>query len=110
MSSYDRAAWDEIQSWKTAKSARSLIPAGPKQAIARVGKAVAQRAGDVPGAGAVMGAVQHVIEGAFGTVDRISITSVRRGAIIKLARAGHDVVELSDIRRLDLKTVDRVRP
>jgi hypothetical protein len=111
MSPYDRAAWNEIQKWKTKKSDRSLIPARPKQALVRAGKATARKAGDVPGASAIAGTLQRAVEGAFGTVDRISVASVRRRAIIKrFARAGHDVVELSDIRSLDLKTVDRVRP
>lgn len=111
LSTYDRAAWDEIQSWKNEKSGRSLVPARPKQAIARAGKAVARKAGDVPGASAIARTLQRAVEGAFTTADRISVASVRRGAIVKrFARAGHDVVDLSDIRQLDLRTVDRVRP
>ena len=111
LSPYDRAAWDEIQSWKTKKSRRSLVPAGPKVAIARAGKSVADKAMDIPGADTVLGAVQDAVEGAFGTIDRVSIASVRRRAIVRrFDRAGHDVAELDDVRRLDLRTIDRVRP
>lgn len=111
LSSYDRAAWDEIQQWKNEKSSRYLVLARPKQAMARAGKAAARKTGDVPGASAIAGTLQRALEGAFATVDRVSVASVRRSAIIKrFARAGHDVVDLSDIRRLDLRTVDRVRP
>lgn len=111
LSAYDRAAWDEIQDWKNAKSGRSLIPARPRQAIAHAGKAAARIAGDLPGADTIAGTLQRAVEGAFTTVDRISVASVRRSAIIKrFARAGHDVVDLTDIRKLDLRTVDRLRP
>jgi len=65
----------------------------------------------VPGSAAAQAAVDAAVSGLLGTVDRVAVASVHRTAIMaRFQKSGHAVQELADIRRLNLRDIDKVKP
>lgn len=59
----------------------------------------------------MLSAVEEAVTGLLGSVDRAAAASVHRKAILsRFTKHGYDVAELLDIRRLDLRDIDRVKP
>lgn len=111
MTAYDREAWTAVQKWREPSAARQLVPASVSRASASTLKRVGSTARAVPGAAQVAGAVEAAMSGMFTSVDKLAVASVNRGAITqRFAKAGHAVASLEDIRALDLRDIDRVRP
>lgn len=65
----------------------------------------------VPGSTAAASAVEGAVTGLLGTVDRVAVASVHRTAILaRFQKRGHPVQDLADIRKLDLRDIDKVKP
>jgi hypothetical protein len=110
-SAYDQKAWDQIQKWKEPSTGRQVVPAPVK----RVASAGLHKLGSgvqaVPGSTATIAAVEGAVNGLLGAVDRVAVASVHRTAIMsRFRKADHAVQELADIRQLDLRDIDKVKP
>jgi hypothetical protein len=106
-SDYDRRTWDRIQKWREPYVGRRLVP-GPVKRVAASG---VHKLGSGIDAAPGTAAVESAVSGLLGTVDRLSVASVHRSAILtRFQTAGHPVQDLADIRELDLRDIDKVKP
>jgi hypothetical protein len=111
MSTYDRKAWQEIHKWREPSSDRHLVPSSVKRVAASGRRQLGAGVKAVPGSAAVLAAVEGAVSGLWGSVDRVAVASVHRKAILsRYTKRGHQVAELADIRSLDLRDVDKVKP
>jgi hypothetical protein len=110
-SDYDRKAWEQIQKWREPSAGRQLVPARVKRVAASGAHKAGSAAQAVPGSTAAASAVEGAVTGLLGTVDRIAVASVHRSAILsRFQKAGHPVQELADIRKLNLRDIDKAKP
>lgn len=110
-SAYDRKAWEQIQKWREPSVGRQLVPAPVKRVAASGLHKLGSGIQAVPGTTAVAAAVEGAVTGLLGTVDRAAVASVHRSAILsRFQKAGHPVEELADIRKLDLRDIDKAKP
>lgn len=110
-SAYDRRAWERVQRWREPSAGRQLVPSRVKEVasagVHRTGAAMQA----VPGSAAAGAVIESAVSGLLATVDRMAVASVHRTAIIgRFQKAGHPVQELDDIRKLDLREIDKVKP
>ena len=114
MNDYDSRAWAEVEVWRDKRlntAQRHLLPKVAREQVARVGTAAQDRLKQVPGAGTFQELFLKALDGLFATVSRLSIASVRRQAVVDAyAKRGHAVTEISDIGKLDLRDIDKVKP
>ncbi len=114
MSDYDRSAWAEIEAWRDKRLngvQRHMLPNVARQQLARVGTAAHERLNVMPGADAFQGLFFRAVDGLVGMVNRMTIASVRRQAVVAAyAKRGHAIAEISDIRELELRDIDKVKP
>ncbi len=111
MSTYDRKAWQEIRRWREPSSGRHLVPSSVKRLAASGRRQLGAGVNAVPGSAAVLGAVEGAVSGLLGSVDRVAVATVHRKAILaRFNKHGHQVGELADIRSLDLRDIDKVKP
>lgn len=137
-SDYEREAWRDIQRFKSRPLSRVMRNAGEQLAIGTAelgkratkylekrpraqaavsrGQEVAAKGGDAVGAGVrrAAGALPDWSDSAYEsmrrTVGRVSRAGLSSKTVVaKHRKHGHDVVSLSDLRRLDLEQIDAVR-
>jgi hypothetical protein len=114
MTPYEERAWAEIVEWRgnrlTART-RRVVPAAVRHRAGRVGQNAKEKFEALPGAHAFEAKFQEALGGLGDFGARTAMASVRDGAIIEAYRKrGHTVDELDDIRKLDLRVIDRVKP
>jgi hypothetical protein len=108
---YDRKAWEQIQKWREPSVGRQMVPTRVKSVAAYGVQKVGSGVQAVPGSAAAASAVEGAVTGLLGTVDRVAVASVHRSAILsRFQKAGHPVQELADIRKLNLRDIDRAKP
>lgn len=137
-SDYELRAWSDIQRFKSRPLSRAMRNAGEQLAIgtSKLGKRateylethprarsgvsrgqeVAGKGGEAVGAGVRRAAdilpdwSNTAYESMQRTVGRVSRAGLSSTAVVaKHTKQGHDVVSLSDLRRLDLEQIDAVR-
>ncbi|WP_050795683.1 EcsC family protein [Parafrankia sp. EUN1f] len=114
MSEYDRAAWIKLEEWRTKRLSpreRNLLPKGAREKIAKAGERVGEGFEKIPGASQFIELFNKALEGVTGLISRTADASMRRQAVIDAyRRSGHQVTDLADVRKLELRDVDQVSP
>jgi len=114
LSEYDRTAWAELGKWRTERLSakeRHLLPKGTRKWLAHAGDVAGERFEKLPGAHQFTDLFNRALEGALGFIGKAADASLRRQVIIDAyCKSGHPVTELADIRKLELRDVDKVKP
>lgn len=112
LSPYERQAWDGIQRWRFDQaSRRSRVPEPVRQRARQVGQGAAKAWKGTPGSAQLNEVLDKVLAGGNEALTDAVAASLRRDRILEAARrAGGSVEELSDLRNLDLRAIDEIRP
>jgi EcsC protein family len=114
MSAYERETWEEIGRWREkrlAGSQRRLQPRKVRERLARTTAAARERLEQLPGSEQMVEIMRSASEGLLGLLTKATEATLRRNAVIAAYnKRGHAITELSDIRKLDLREVDKVMP
>lgn len=114
MTPYDRKAWSEIETWRERRASartRRAFPSGVVSRVSAAGSWVRGAAASMPGAAQFEAALSSALSGLTDLGSRAASASVRDEAVLKAFRKrGHEVHRLSDVRALDLRDIDDVRP
>lgn len=114
MTPYDTRAWEEITKWRQAKlsgEARKVLPQGVRDQAQKLGRRAHRSAAAVPGSAAFEEALSTALSGLSDVASRAGMASVRTGAVVSaFQKAGHEVADIDDVRTVDLKAIDKVRP
>ncbi|WP_206796219.1 EcsC family protein [Amycolatopsis sp. MtRt-6] len=114
MSPYERAAWQDIERWRSGRLAvneRRLVPQGVRDRLVKGGQVAKGRLEQVPGAEPLTAIVHNSIDGLLTLVNKASEATLRRQAVVAAyVKRGHAVSELSDIHKLDLVDIDKAKP
>lgn len=116
LSVYEKRAYRELEARRAKaleKSPRQLVPAKVRESAVRRGKQLKERVSDYesqqPWLQKVGGALRSGTEGLARMTNRIAHTTLSEQRVIK-SYGKHHITNLEDIRQLDLKVVDSVRP
>jgi hypothetical protein len=114
MTPYEERAWAEIAEWRekhfTART-RRMIPAAVRDRAAKAGRNAKAKVEALPGAHEFESKFVEALSGLGDFGARTAMASVRGDAIVEAYRKrGHTVDDLDDIRKLDLKVIDDVKP
>jgi hypothetical protein len=114
MDEYDRKAWGDIQQWKARRlgaKTRRAMPGSVRKGAAAVGRAVRTGGRAVPRADQFQQTFEKAMEALVQQGLDVALASVRTKAVLaSYRRAGHTADRLDDIRVLDLRTIDAVKP
>ncbi|SES20944.1 EcsC protein family protein [Actinokineospora terrae] len=114
LSSYERTAWDELAAWRVDRllaTERHVLPRRARDGLARAGELGRGGVDGIPGAQQLVGTLGKALEGMLSVVNKAAEKSMRRSAVLAAyARRGHVLTDVEDIRKLDLKLVDEVKP
>ncbi len=112
LSPYERQAWDGVQRWRLAQARRrSRVPAPVREQARQIGTSAAKAWKGTPGNAQINEVVNKVLAGGNEALTDAVAVSLRRDRILRAARrAGGSVDELSDLRTLDLRVIDDIRP
>jgi hypothetical protein len=114
MTAYDVDAWRGVERWKERRirrQARQLLPGRWRERLADAGTTAKERFQRLPAAGQFEQAFAGALEGVAGFGSRVAMASVRDSAVISAyQKRGYPVTVLTDIRRLDLREIDAVKP
>ena len=114
MTPYDQRAWAKIEKWRndrlTART-RRLVPSAVRRRVANAGRGAKKTFDSIPGAAQFEELFLKALGGLTDLGARAAMASVRDGAVIEAFRKrGHDVDHIDDIRNLDLREIDKVKP
>jgi hypothetical protein len=111
---YDAAAWNEVNTWRQRqleRRDRRLVPAAWRERLARTGTATKDRLEALPGAERFETLFLDALRGLTDLGSRAARASIRRDPIVKAyQKRGHAVMSLQDIRGLELRDIDKVKP
>ena len=114
MQQYDGRAWAGIEQWRAKRlSARTrrVVPQRVRGRIRDIGQAVKGGVEAVPGAADFEKIFLKALEGLLSLGARAAVATVPKGSIIGAYRKrGHTVDDLEDIRKIDLASIDNVKP
>lgn len=114
MTPYDASAWAETEEWRHGRlsaSGRRLVPGQIRAWFASGGRVAKEKFASLPGAAEFEAIFLKTLDGLMDLGSRAAMASVRDGAIIEaFKRRGHDVEDIEDIKRLELRDVDKVKP
>ena len=114
MTPYDARAWAEIETWRAdrlASRTRLRIPVQVRDAAAGAGRRARKAAEQIPGFSDFEIVFRRSLGGLLDLGARGATATLRESSIVTAYQAqGHHVTELDDIRRLELRDIDRVRP
>ncbi|GLW78035.1 EcsC family protein [Actinokineospora globicatena] len=114
MSSYERTAWDELAAWRVDRlpsAERHVLPQVVRGGLAKAGELGRGRVDGIPGAQQLVGTLGQALEGMLSVVNKAAEKSMRRSVVLAAyAKRGHVLTDIEDIRKLDLKVVDKVKP
>jgi hypothetical protein len=114
MPDYDRQAWAEVSTWLEKRlhaSDRRLVPRALREKLEELRENAQRTAEKIPGAEWFHELFLNALDGLLTLVNRLSEASLRRDAVVEgFAKRGHVVTDLADIRKLDLRDIDKVKP
>lgn len=114
MSSYERAAWDDLAKWRADRllaSERHLLPQKARDGLAKASEFGREKFDEIPGSQQLVTTLGKALDGMLTVVNKAAEKSMRRSAVVAAyAKRGHVVIDLEDIRKLDLRQVDKVKP
>jgi len=113
MSSYERAAWDDLARWRADRllSERHLLPRKARDGLAKAGEFGREKFDDIPGSQQMVATLGKALDGMLTVVNKVAEKSMRRTSVVAAySKRGHVVTDLEDIRKLDLELVDKVKP
>jgi hypothetical protein len=114
MTPYDAEAWREIQRWKEKKlrrKERHLVPAQWRERTVAAAHTAKDQLESLPGADRFEELLLNALQGLMGLAAKAALASVRESAVVEAYRKkGHLVTDLEDIRKLELRDVDRQLP
>lgn len=114
MSDYERQAWEDLVRRRDrflSRRARRLLPEPVRRRVTETGRAAADKAQQLPGAGQVQRLVAGVAKGATEGVSRAALRSLNSDKVVQAFRErDHPVDVIADIRALNLRDVDTIRP
>lgn len=114
ISQYDAASWADLARWKHRRFEREswhLLPRGVRRGMSRAAGATKDQFEKLPGAQNFEALFVDALRGLSDAAARTARASVRRGALVEAYRKrGHDVTDLDDIRKLELRDIDQVKP
>lgn len=114
MNEYDRSVWSEIERWRVKRlttEQRYLLPERAREKVAATKQTAQDRLSDLPGAEKFAITFKQAFDGLLSLVQKSAEATVRRNAVVRsYAKQGHSVVDLDDIRKLELRDIDKVKP
>ncbi len=114
MNPYERAAWEDIQRWREERlvaNERHVLPQSVRGRLVKGREITKKRLGQVPGAEQMASIVHNSVDGLLNLVNKASEATLRRKAVVTAyVKRGHAVGDLSDILKLDLRDIDKVKP
>ena len=114
MSPYEKRAWAEIEKWSNSRltaRTRHVVPPGARRRLTSAGKTAKKRVDSLPGAGEFEAIFVKALGGLTDLGARAAMASIRDGSIAEAYRkSGHPVEDITDIRKLELQAVDKVKP
>ena len=114
MASYDSKAWAELKQWKSRRlghQAQRLLPGAWRDRVSQAGSSARERFEALTAAGRFETLFLDALRGLTDLGSRAAMASVRREAVVNAYRKrGHSVTSLEDIRLLELRDVDNVKP
>ncbi|WP_199443405.1 EcsC family protein [Umezawaea beigongshangensis] len=110
MSDYDAEAWRALND-RPERTSKQLLPAGLRARLSRTADSAKEKFESLPGAGRFEEMLTDALRGLTDLGARAARASLRRDAVLGAYRKrGHAVESLDDVRRLDLREIDEVRP
>jgi len=114
MTPYDGRAWAEIEKWRegqlTARG-RRLVPEKVRTKGAATWRSGKEKFDSLPGAEGFEALFTKAIGGLIDLASRGAMASVRDQAIVKaFQKWSHDVKTIEDIKSLNLRDIDQVKP
>jgi EcsC family protein len=114
LSSYERAAWEDLAKWRVDRlmsAERHVLPQKARDGLAKAGEFGREKFDGIPGSQRMISTLSRALEGMLSVVNKAAEKSTRRSAVLAAyAKRGHVLTDLEDIRTLDLKLVDKVKP
>lgn len=112
LSPYEKDAWSAVERWREQQvNRRSRVPTSVRTRSKQAGELASKGWKATPGTAQVDEIVGRVLEGGNEALTDAVAASLLRDRILQAARgAGGDVDELSDLRTLDLRTIDEILP
>ena len=114
MSSYERAAWDDVVRWQVGRLAdaeRAARRGKARDRLARASEFGREKLDAIPGSQQLAATLTKAVDGMLTMVNKAAEKTVRRDAVVDAyAKRGHTVTDIADIRRLDLEDIDKVKP
>jgi hypothetical protein len=110
MSDYDAQAWDALIA-REQRPGKQLMPSALRDRLRRGGEIAKQKLETLPGAENFGALLMSALGGLTDLGGRAARASVRSQAVLRAYRKhGHEVDEIKDIRRLELRDMDAVKP
>lgn len=111
LSAYDRSAWDTCMDTVYESKSRRLVPASVRELGSKVNRTLASGYENLPFHDQADWVLEKAFDGAIAVTFRPALRSVKPATTVKRAVKRHpDIVELTDLRSLDLKDCDKLRP
>src|SRR3712207_5650066 len=114
MSPYDERAWADIQDWRRKRlstRSRRLVPQAVRDRASQVAGTAKDAIEEIPGVDEMEALFKRALGGLMDLGARAAMASVREAAVVAAyQREGHVVADLDDIRKLELRDIDKVKP
>jgi len=110
----DQASRADLQRWKERRLQRQpqrLVLESWRERVSEAGAAARERLEALPGADQFEQVFLGAVQGLAGLGSRIAMASVRDGAVVRAyQKRGYPVQSLTDVRELELRDIDSVKP
>jgi EcsC protein family len=114
MTPYDRQAWAQLEQWRAKRLStrtRRIVPRQLRDRVHDLGQTAKDGFEAVPGAADFEKVFLKSLEGLLGLGSRAAIATVPKASVIgAYCKRGHPVDDLEDIRKIDLASIDQVKP
>lgn len=114
MTPYDRRAWAEIERWREKRlvaRTRRVIPQKVRDRVSGAGRSAKERFDSLRGAGEFEALFVKALGGLVDLGSRAAMATVRDSAILEAFRKrGHDVQDIEDITKVELRDILKVKP
>jgi hypothetical protein len=110
MSEYDARVWDALVE-REQRTGRQVVPDGMRDRLRRGGEAAKGRFDAIPGFDTLGSLLLNSVGGLTDLGSRAARASVRTQAVVRAyQKRGYAVEEIEDVRRLELRDMDQVKP